>query len=201
MLHDIGKIYELNYERGFSYSNEGQLLGHINIGLRMVADKLRGLPEFPPTLRTLVEHMILSHHGALEFGSPKLPQFPEALLLHYLDDLDSKMECMRALIENDRQVEGCFTTYHPALERAALKKDRFLNGGPAQKPRVPVESNGAAPLAGPADPVATPATTPAETPVPPAQAAQHPLFIQRPESPFADKLKQALKSGISKQEA
>src|ERR1043166_6528400 len=104
VLHDIGKIYELNYERGFSYSDEGQLLGHINIGLRMVADKLRGLPQFPRQLASLVEHMILSHHGQLEFGSPKLPQFPEALLLHYLDDLDSKMECMRAMIENDRQI-------------------------------------------------------------------------------------------------
>src|SRR5215472_14842831 len=61
ILHDIGKIYELNYERGFSYSNDGQLLGHIHIGLRMVADKLRGLPNFPAPLRTLVEHMILSH--------------------------------------------------------------------------------------------------------------------------------------------
>ena len=93
VLHDIGKIYELNYERGFSYSPDGQLIGHINIAMRMVADKLRALPDFPPALRTLVEHMILSHHGHLEFGSPKLPQFPEALLLHYLDDMDSKMEC------------------------------------------------------------------------------------------------------------
>ena len=118
LLHDIGKIYELNYERGFSYSPDGQLIGHINIAVRMVADKLRGLPDFPPTLRTLVEHMVLSHHGHLEFGSPKLPQFPEALLLHYLDDLDSKMEAMRALIENDRQVEGCFTAYNAALERS-----------------------------------------------------------------------------------
>ena len=92
ILHDIGKIYELNYERGFSYSNEGQLIGHISIAMRMVGDKLRGLPDFPPLLRSLVEHMILSHHGKLEFGSPKVPQFPEALLLHYLDDLDSKME-------------------------------------------------------------------------------------------------------------
>ena len=82
--------------------------------------------------------MILSHHGQLEFGSPKLPQFPEALLLHYLDDMDSKMECMRALIENDRQVEGCFTAWNTALERAALKKDRYLNGkapGPERRPR------------------------------------------------------------------
>ena len=137
LLHDIGKIHELNYERGFSYSNEGQLLGHINIAQRMVGEKLRGLPGFPPELRALVEHMILSHHGHLEFGSPKLPQFPEALLLHHLDDMDSKMECMRALIENDRQVEGCFTTYSPVLERAALKRDRFLKGEPAAEPQPP----------------------------------------------------------------
>ena len=125
VLHDIGKIYELNYERGFSYSNEGQLIGHIAIALRMVADKLRGLPDFPPRLRTLVEHMILSHHGHLEFGSPKVPQFPEALLLHYLDDLDSKMECMRALVQNDRQLDGCFTGYSASLERTVLKMDRY----------------------------------------------------------------------------
>ena len=135
VLHDIGKIYELNYERGFSYSDDGQLLGHITIALGMVADKLRGLPDFPPRLRTLVEHMILSHHGQLEFGSPKVPQFPEALLLHYLDDMDSKMECMRALIENDRQADGSFTAWSAPLERAALKKDRYLNGkAPAPPP-------------------------------------------------------------------
>ncbi len=127
VLHDIGKIYELNYERGFSYSNEGQLIGHISIAMRMIADKLRGLPDFPPLVRALVEHMILSHHGRLEFGSPKVPQFPEALLLHYLDDLDSKMEAMRALIENDRQVDGCFTGYNAILERSALKKERYLH--------------------------------------------------------------------------
>ncbi len=127
VLHDIGKIYELNYERGFSYSTEGQLIGHINIAMRMVADKLRALPGFPPLLRSLVEHMILSHHGQLEYGSPKVPLFPEALLLHYLDDMDSKMECMRALIDNDRQLDGCFTTFNSALERTALKKDRYLN--------------------------------------------------------------------------
>jgi 3'-5' exoribonuclease len=137
VLHDIGKIYELNYERGFSYSNDGQLIGHISIALRMVADKLRGLPDFPPQLRSLVEHMILSHHGQLAFGSPKLPMFPEALMLHYLDDLDSKMECMRFLSENDRQVEGCFTTYSSALERSVLKKDRYL-AGPAPEAPAPV---------------------------------------------------------------
>ena len=163
ILHDIGKIYELNYERGFSYSNEGQLIGHISIAMRMVGDKLRVLPDFPPLLRSLVEHMILSHHGKLEFGSPKVPQFPEALLLHYLDDLDSKMEAMRAQIENDRQVEGCFTSYNPALDRAALKKDRYLNPPAAANP--PAANLPAAPKS-----LVPPPPPPPAAPRPPAVA-------------------------------
>lgn len=180
VLHDIGKIYELNYERGFSYSNEGQLLGHISIAMRMVADKVREQPDFPPALRALVEHMILSHHGQLEFGSPKLPQFPEALLLHYIDDMDSKMECMRALIANDRQVAGCFTTYSPAMERPALKKDRYLNPEPEPEPQRAAQPNGAGTPSAPAAPAVT------------GDAAAHPLFASKSASPFADKLKQAL---------
>ncbi|HEY2016178.1 MAG TPA: HD domain-containing protein [Bryobacteraceae bacterium] len=214
VLHDIGKIYELNYERGFSYSNDGQLLGHINIGMRMVAERIHGLPDFPVPLRSLVEHMILSHHGQLEFGSPKLPQFPEALLLHYLDDMDSKMECMRAMIENDRQVEGCFTTFSPALTRAALKKDRYLNGeAPAvRQPAAPVngtagrtEKTDASRLPEKTDgPRPTPAPPPAAVPV---VAAAHPLFAPnpvfapKPDSAFADKLKQALQPAGPKQES
>jgi len=140
VLHDIGKIYELSYDRGFSYSDEGQLLGHMMIALRMIADKLREIPDFPPRLRSLVEHMIISHHGQLEFGSPKPPMFPEAVLLHYLDDLDSKMECMRHLIETDRQISGNFTTYAPSLDRVLLKKDKYLAGqavAPAATPAPP----------------------------------------------------------------
>lgn len=131
VLHDVGKIYELSYERGFSYTTDGQLLGHISIAMRIVAEKLAQIPDFPPRLRTLVEHMILSHHGRLEFGSPKLPQFPEALLLHYLDDLDSKMECMRRLVDCDRQVDGLFTGYSVSMERSILKKGKFLEDPPA----------------------------------------------------------------------
>ncbi|MES1262519.1 MAG: OB-fold nucleic acid binding domain-containing protein [Acidobacteriota bacterium] len=130
VLHDIGKIYELTYERGFGYSTEGQLIGHISIAMRMVSDKLRPLPDFPVELRNLVEHMILSHHGRLEYGSPKLPVFPEALLLHYLDDMDSKMECMRALIDKEPQAEGLFTGYSSSLERVALRKSRYLSPAP-----------------------------------------------------------------------
>src|SRR5205085_5536920 len=83
------------------------------------------IPDFPPRLRTLVEHMIISHHGELEFGSPRVPAFPEALLLHHLDNLDSKMEAMRVAVSRDR-VDSEFTGWITALERVVLKKDRFL---------------------------------------------------------------------------
>jgi 3'-5' exoribonuclease len=136
LLHDIGKIHELSYERGFAYTTEGQLLGHITMGICMVEEKLRGLPDFPPRLRALVEHMILSHHGRLEFGSPKEPLFPEAQLLHHLDDMDSKMECLRSLIAQDRQVEGEWTGFSHPLERSVLKKLAYLEGG-QKKPDVP----------------------------------------------------------------
>ncbi len=126
ILHDLGKIEELNYERSFGYSNDGQLLGHIIIGLRMIDEKLRELPDFPPRLRALVEHMILSHHGELEYGSPKVPLFAEALLLHHLDNLDSKMECLRGLIEQDRQIDGFWTSHNNSLDRPILKKAKYL---------------------------------------------------------------------------
>jgi 3'-5' exoribonuclease len=187
LLHDIGKIYELSYERGFSYSDEGQLIGHISIATRMLHERLRRLPDFPPRLRALVEHMILSHHGRLEFGSPKVPQFPEALLLHYLDDMDSKMECMRALIEQDPQVEGCFTSYNQALERVALKKERYLNPPPPAP----------APERRPPPPPPLPA---AEQP-PQRPRTDHPLFAPPPNSPFADKLRQALLPAGPKQDS
>jgi 3'-5' exoribonuclease len=140
VLHDIGKVDELTYDRGFGYSSNGQLLGHIVIALRMVEEKLRSMPDFPPRLRTLVEHMIISHHGAIEFGSPKLPVFPEALLLHHLDNLDSKMEAMRAFLEKDRQLEGCWTSYSSSLERVVLNKARYLDGAPEAAPEVRTEA-------------------------------------------------------------
>lgn len=125
ILHDIGKIEELTYTRSFNYSAEGQLLGHIVIGLRIIGDKLREVPDFPPKLRTLVEHMIISHHGELEFGSPKVPAFPEAMLLHHLDNLDSKMEAMRTVLKRASSSVGEFTGWIPSLERVVLHKNRF----------------------------------------------------------------------------
>jgi 3'-5' exoribonuclease len=206
-LHDVGKIYELTYERGFGYSTEGQLLGHIAIAMRMVGEKLGGLPGFPPRLRALVEHMILSHHGKLEFGSPKLPQFPEALLLHYLDDLDSKMECMRAVAERDRQVDGCFTGYSTALERPVLKLDRYWADETPGARKVPAESRNGGSAAPPATHQASPqpSTTPeahvaSAPPAPAQQPKQQQFFPPKPDSPFADKLRQALGPGAEQLE-
>jgi len=137
VLHDIGKIYELTYERGFGYSAEGQLVGHIPIAIRMLCEKLRDFPDFPVPLRNLLEHLVLSHHGRLDFGSPKVPIFPEALLLHYLDDMDSKMECMRVLIEKEPLAEGLFTGWSGTMERVALRKSRYLQGEAATVPATP----------------------------------------------------------------
>jgi 3'-5' exoribonuclease len=95
ILHDIGKVRELSWEIGFEYTVEGTLLGHIQMGAAMAERTMDSLPNFPPRLKTLVLHMILSHHGKLEFGSPKLPMIPEALVLNFLDDLDAKMQAVQ----------------------------------------------------------------------------------------------------------
>jgi 3'-5' exoribonuclease len=165
VLHDIGKIHELSYDRSFSYSTEGQLLGHIIIALRMIDEKLRLVPDFPPRLRVLIEHLVVSHHGELAYGSPKTPMFVEALLLHHLDNLDSKIESMRQHVRKDKSIVGEWTAFLPSMERTVLKKDRFLDPQPV--------------LEVPAQPAA--AVEPGVASKPRASA-----------SPFADKLKQAL---------
>ena len=128
-LHDIGKLHELAYQRSISYTTEGQLLGHMIIELEMLQQKLAHLPGFPAELKILIEHMIISHHGHYEFGSPKLPMFPEALMLHYLDDLDSKMESMRAQFEREAEFDSPWTSYNPSLERPLLNTQKFLEKG------------------------------------------------------------------------
>ena len=95
ILHDIGKVRELSWEVGFEYTVEGTLLGHIQMGVALAEKTIDSLPNFPPKLKVLVLHMILSHHGKLEFGSPKLPMIPEALVLNFLDDLDAKMQAVQ----------------------------------------------------------------------------------------------------------
>ncbi|MGD0011143.1 MAG: HD domain-containing protein [Terriglobia bacterium] len=138
VLHDVGKIEELSFSRGFRYSTRGQLLGHISIGLEMVQEKMRQIPGFPPELKGQIEHMILSHHGKMEFGSPKEPVFPEALLVHFLDEMDSKLEAMRAQYATDQDRPGDWTARNPALRRELLKIARgspaSSNGSEPEKP-------------------------------------------------------------------
>src|SRR5258708_14719479 len=150
-LHDIGKIYELTYMRSFSYTTRGQLLGHMIIELEMLQAKIAQVPGFPGEMKTLLEHLIISHHGQYEFGSPKLPMFPEALMLHYLDDLDSKMESMRAHFEREAESDSNWTSYNASLGRTLLNTAKFLkkDEGPAQAgdPSPTVESESGAPTA------------------------------------------------------
>ena len=148
-LHDIGKIHELTYSRAFSYTTKGQLLGHMIIELEMLQAKVASFPSFPANLKTLLEHLIISHHGQYEFGSPKLPMFPEALMLHYLDDLDSKMESMRAHFEREADLESAWTGYNPSLGRPLLKVGRFVaaNGSQPEGSSKPEVSSAEGPAA------------------------------------------------------
>jgi len=141
-LHDIGKIHELTYNRSFSYTTKGQLLGHMIIELEMLQAKLALLPGFPDELKTMIEHLIISHHGQYDFGSPKLPMFPEALMLHYLDDLDSKMEAMRAQFEREAILDSPWTSYNASLGRPLLNTEKFLapkKPAPAEEPAASSE--------------------------------------------------------------
>lgn len=121
VLHDFGKIDELSYERGFGYTNDGQMIGHLVMETMMVADHIKQIPEFPDDLRRHLLHLLLTHHGKLEYGSPKLPSTPEALMLAYLDDLDSKVEAMQRLIA-EPQIEGDWTRISPMFERPIYRR-------------------------------------------------------------------------------
>ncbi len=123
-LHDAGKVRELSYGRAFGYTDEGQLLGHIALGMEMLIEAAGKLAE-PLPRETLVrlKHLVLSHHGTHEWGSPKVPMTPEAILLHEIDSLDTRMHmCLRDLRE-DKNNPSAWTPYNPTLQR------RFYKGG------------------------------------------------------------------------
>ena len=137
ILHDLGKIEELSYARAFAYTTEGELLGHIVIVLALVRKQIEAISDFPRPLAILVEHLLVSHHGSYEFGSPRLPMFREAVVLHYLDDLDSKMGAMRATLDACRG-DGEWSERNPSLRRALLRTESFLR-------RAESKANAAAP--------------------------------------------------------
>ena len=135
ILHDIGKIRELSWKSSFSYTLEGQLIGHISIAQGMLHEKIAALnarPEatpFPDRLRLLVEHMILAHHGKLEFGSPKLPMTPEAMLLSALDDLEAKFQTLRnefAAAKSAGKSSGDVTDWVRSMERPLFNSQAYL---------------------------------------------------------------------------
>jgi len=125
ILHDVGKLDELCYERAINYTVEGQLLGHIMMEFETVSKAMDAIEGFPANLKTVVQHLLISHHGQYEFGSPKLPMIREALAFHYLDDLDSKLAAARAALAVDSG-EPEWSAYSRALGRKFLRLDQFV---------------------------------------------------------------------------
>ena len=116
ILHDIGKIHEFSYETHIDYSDEGRLLNHIVIGVEMLEKKIAGLGDFPRDLALVLKHMIVSHHGTRDFGSPEPPKTLEAIILYYMDELDAKVTGIRAFMEAE-DPEAAWTSYHRIFER------------------------------------------------------------------------------------
>lgn len=116
LLHDIGKIREYEYFHSIDNTDEGKLLGHIVIGVRMVEREIERIPDFPERLTWKLLHMLISHHGAMEYGSPRRPLFLEAEILHHLDNLDAKRAMYREVAARADE-DASWSEYHPYLER------------------------------------------------------------------------------------
>jgi 3'-5' exoribonuclease len=125
-LHDAGKVRELTYNRAFAYTDEGQLVGHLVIGVEMLNERVRKVPDltgepFPAELLLRLKHMILSHHGTHEFGSPKVPMTPEAIALHHLDNFDAKLHMFTREIREDGNASSAWTQFNTTLQRRLFK--------------------------------------------------------------------------------
>jgi 3'-5' exoribonuclease len=120
LLHDIGKVREFRFDAHIDYSDEGRLLNHITIGVQMMEDKIKTIPNFPEEKALLLKHMLVSHHGSRAFGSPEPPKTIEAVLLNYIDEIDSKVQGIREFIGRENTEEP-WTSYHRLLERHFYK--------------------------------------------------------------------------------
>jgi 3'-5' exoribonuclease len=121
LLHDIGKIYEFSYDRIIDYSDQGRLIGHIVIGVEMLNAKIVTIENFPDALAMALRHLLLSHHGTQEFGSPKRPKTLEALIVHHIDDLDAKVNAFQGFIEESCDDESNWTPFHRLFDRFIYK--------------------------------------------------------------------------------
>ncbi len=117
LLHDIGKIFEYSYQKRIDITTEGRMLGHIVMGYEFISQKISKIKNFPNELRLKLLHMIVSHHGELDYGSPILPMFPEALVLHFMDNLEAKLEMMYTAIKQNQSSDSEWTEYHQLLQR------------------------------------------------------------------------------------
>jgi len=122
LLHDIGKIYEFSFDSLIDYSDEGRLVGHIVMGVEMIDKKIAAIPDFPPQLALEMRHIILSHHGEFEYGSPKRPKTMEALVVHYMDDLDAKLNAFENFVADSANGDSEWTTYNRFFERYLYKR-------------------------------------------------------------------------------
>ena len=117
IFHDIGKVWELNIEEGIKYTDRGRLVGHMAIACELIDDKVRGIFGFPVTLKDVLKHIVLSHHGKLEYGSPKEPAFPEAMVVAMIDDLDSKLNTVVGFMRQELNSGENWTRLNPQFER------------------------------------------------------------------------------------
>lgn len=173
VLHDIGKIWELAVSFGIDYTTEGRLVGHIVMGAELVSRKLLEAGVDDPELGLRLKHLVLSHHGQIEYGAPVLPQTPEAQLLHYIDQIDARMNMFAAVIEDG---EGEWSPFNRALGRFVF---RGQDGVPAATPSPP------APIAKPSSSKGARAPRPTPTPPPQAKVAQGNDEPPPPEDDFA----------------
>ncbi|MBN2429077.1 MAG: HD domain-containing protein [Deltaproteobacteria bacterium] len=167
LLHDIGKTEELAYLRSFEYTDDGKLLGHIMIGVEMLDAKIRGIESFPREKASLLKHLILSHHGQYEFGSPKRPKTLEGVILNMLDDLDAKINGVSEHLKNDMNGDSSWTGYHRLMERYFYKG----NNGDDGRTSVAADTKKADP---PPQPITEPKT---ERKPRPAGGGQKPLRV------------------------
>ncbi len=121
LLHDVGKIHEMSFERAIDYTDVGKLLGHITIGVELVEEKIRQVDGFPKELGMLLKHMLLSHHGQYEYGSPKRPKTVEATVLNYLDDMDSKINGIQTHIAKESASTSRWSAHHRLYDRYYFK--------------------------------------------------------------------------------